>query len=380
MDKILIKNTRDSRAKLTLEDYYKIIENRHRGIPITKTCKELKISDASVSKTFKRAGIYFLNSSYFDYSTWTEDKIQELINDFNAGIPVYKLVNKYGFHKNSLAKIINENGGNTTPVSFNSKFFECINTEEKAYWLGFLYADGAVSSRDNNVEISLQLLDAAHLYKYKRALCSKSSIRLDFKIGRCRINVCNKYFKQSLITNGCTPKKSLTLSFKCKDIENNSKLKIAFIRGYFDGDGCLTHTYSDTKKKRFTISCRFIGTAELLQWINSELNSNNIVGTWYKDKKYKNNTTELCFNKTNSVKLLDLLYSNSSIHLDRKYKKYLFFKKHENFAVYVSDYIEYNRAISEEAKQWVNNYFNIDYDSLHANAEITKKSNEFLAS
>ena len=264
VDKTLIKNARDFRAKITLEDYYKIIENRHKGISINKTCVELKISNSAISKTFKRAGIYFPNIAYFDYSVWTNDKIKELIDEFNSGTPIYKLVHKYGFHKNALAKIINSNGGNTTPVSFNVSFFDNIDTEEKAYWLGFLCADGAVSSSDNGVELSLQLLDACHLYKYKAALSSKSSIRLDFKIGRCRISVCNKYFKQALINNGCTSKKSLTLKFQCKDIEENPKLKVAFIRGYFDGDGCLTHTYSDTKKKRFTVSCRFVGTLEFL--------------------------------------------------------------------------------------------------------------------
>ena len=60
--------------------------------------------------------------------------------------------------------------------------------------------------------------------------------------------------------------------------------------------------------------------------------------------------------------------------------KYKFFKEHKNFAVYVSDYIDYDRAISVKAKQWINDNFNIDVDSKYANTEITKKSKDFLVS
>ena len=54
-----------------------------------------------------------------------------------------------------------------------------------------------------------------------------------------------------------------------------------------------------------------------------------------------------------------------------------FFKKHNNFAVYVSDYIDYDRAISMKAKQWIKDNLNIDIDLTQANIEITKKVKSF---
>ena len=85
-------------------------------------------------------------------------------------------------------------------------------------------------------------------------------------------------------------------------------------------------------------------------------------------------------NKSNSVKLLNLLYSNATIYLERKYQRYLFFKQDSNFAVYKSDFIDNDRAISAKAKQFIKDAYNIDLDKMHANAEITKEIKESLVS
>lgn len=378
---------------IILEDYYNLhpritfsldllkeaIVACNSGSTLAEFGRSKNMTEAGIRAIFKKANIVFLNPK-FDYTKWNTKTIKALIDDFESGIPVYKLVDKYGFHKNALAKIINENGGNTTKPSFDNNFFNIINTENKAYWLGFLYADGAIESSTNGCELSLQLLDAEHLFKFKSDLQAKSKVNLDFKVKRCRFSVSNKDFKQDLINWGCTPRKSLTLTWN-KNLDTLSDdLKIAFIRGYFDGDGCLTHTYSDTKKQRFTISTNLLGTKSFLTSVLSFLSKFDINGTWYKDPNTNENIMTLMFNKRNSVKLLNLLYTNANCYLTRKYEKYLFFKSHKNFAVYVSDYIDHYRAISEKAKTWIENKYHIDLNECYANTEITKKSNDFLAS
>ena len=74
---------------------------------------------------------------------------------------------------------------------YNRDFFEVIDTPEKAYWLGFLYADGSVSSKRNDVEISLKGFDIEHLYKFKKFVKSKKLPKLDIqnKYNRCRIKM-----------------------------------------------------------------------------------------------------------------------------------------------------------------------------------------------
>ena len=56
-------------------------------------------------------------------------------------------------------KITNTHG----KVPFNECSFDTIDTEEKAYWLGFMYADGYISSKNNQIGLSLAVKDIEHL-------------------------------------------------------------------------------------------------------------------------------------------------------------------------------------------------------------------------
>ena len=202
-------------------------------------------------------------------------------------------------------------------LKFDNTVFDSIDTEEKAYWLGFLYADGNVSSTINNVELSLSVTDTEHLEKYRKFLKNESKVKIgkvtcngkEFK--RCRLSVTSKHFKEQLIKVGCVPNKSLILEFP-KAIFSNDTLKYHFIRGYVDGDGSITFT--QTGKLRLDI----IGTEKFLNGIKeifpefSELR---------KDKRWKHNTYYINCAYDNAEKVLTKLYKNSTIYLQRKYDR-----------------------------------------------------------
>ena len=67
-----------------------------------------------------------------------------------------KLIKKYGY-------VISRKDGK---LNVNSEFFSEINTEEKAYWLGFLTADGYLS-REGRLQLCLAEIDKSHIEKYK---------------------------------------------------------------------------------------------------------------------------------------------------------------------------------------------------------------------
>lgn len=136
---------------------------------------------------------------------------------------------------------------NSKKYVLNENYFEKIDTPNKAYWLGFLYADGCIMDRVRNgrisyvLELSLSREDISHLEKFKMSLKSNAPIKLKTvkdKYEACRLTICNKKICEDLIKLGCVPRKSLILTFPTE--EQVPKYLIPhFIRGYLDGDGCV---------------------------------------------------------------------------------------------------------------------------------------------
>lgn len=370
VDLFLIKQI--SSSKLSIQDWKDIINKRHNGLPFIKIAKEYHVSDAFISKNLKKAQIKFICPTYYDYTAITSEQIEQLKKDLNNKKSLKDIKEETCLSKFQVKNICKANGIKIRE-DYDDTFFDIIDTEEKAYWLGFMYADGNVPIKISSCEVSLQILDVDHLIKLKSDLHAKNKISYDFKVERCRFHFGNKHLKQALINKGCIPQKSLILTFPTKE-QVPETLWIPFIRGYFDGDGCFTHNFCDTKHKRVTVSCGFIGTEMFLNTVKSILSNYNINGHLYTDKKRNPIIKTLEFGKKDSVKLLNLLYTNANVYLTRKYNKYLFFKSYKNFAVNVSDYIDYNRAKSVKAKQVFNNYFKVDFDTLQANTEVIKSA------
>lgn len=203
---------------------------------------------------------------------------------------------------------------------FDEHIFDEVDNEEKAYWLGFIFADGYISSSSNNFELSLGLKDINHLEKFSQFMKYNGVIKQDSY--RCRFALRNKHLWNTLNNYGCTPKKSLTLKFPNKDIFKSEDLIKHFMRGYFDGDGCITYQ-KDTNSVNGV--CSVLGTSEFLDEFENILNFQKSI-TRCKDKRLTGNTTSLSFKRSESIQLMHYLYDNSSIYLDRKFKLYSFFK------------------------------------------------------
>ena len=151
---------------------------------------------------------------------------------------------KYGTDPTKFKKYIISKGHSLDTANYH--IFDSIDNEEKAYWLGFLFADGYVSLKTNLIELSLQLNDKNHLEKFKLFISAKQNITEDSF--RCRITISNKHLKETLINLGCTPQKSNNIRFP--KIDKN--LYPYFIRGYFDGDGSISRNFSITSDAYFS--------------------------------------------------------------------------------------------------------------------------------
>ena len=146
-----------------------------------------------------------------------------------------------------------------------------------------------------------------------------------------------------------------------------------FIRGYFDGDGSLTYT---TYKNSIVVpKCSIAGTKQFCEQLQKYLEAKDIQAS-IGISVNKNVIYVLYFSVKNSIKLIQFLYSNSNIHLDRKYLRYKYFNDNK-FAVQKSDFLNYDRVISVEAENWINTNSHL---FKRVNTEITEETKESLAS
>lgn len=212
----------------------------------------------------------------------------------------------------------------------NEHYFDEIDTEEKAYWLGFLFADGNISKPKRviqgvekpwyRIEVSLKHEDAAHLEKFRTALQMEATIKKSHtnfeQCERARLAFNSKHMWNTLNNYGCTPCKSKTLTFPNTNIFKNKALIRHFIRGYVDGDGCLS--YCDQNHNRAHLS--ILGTKNILENIQDWIPLQFKLQVYGKSKE---NVQQLSIVGKTAFFIANYLYSNCTIRLDRKYNKYL---------------------------------------------------------
>lgn len=209
----------------------------------------------------------------------------------------------------------------------NQDYFEKIDNEWKAYWLGFLYADGCViiSNRNgkhkNVLQLNLKESDSSHVQKFADSLQSDAPVKIcetNYKDKKsARLLVTNKKICEDLCRLGCVPRKSLILTFPQTELIPKELLK-HFIRGYFEGDGCI----SVSKERKYT-RINIIGTKEFLDGLNNYLKSEVGIFTGSFSQKKGNKAFALQFGGYREVeKFYQHFYKNCNIFLDRKLEKF----------------------------------------------------------
>ena len=266
-------------------------------------------------------------------------RLEEYINTSIYERSISSLADKYGINRKTIIKYLKErnieitNTHNKTP--FNENFFDIIDTEEKAYWLGFLYADGFITSKDNKIGLSLSIKDIDHLAKYNKSLNYSKGMNIQIShqfgtkdtynkngeiIKMCNTVITNKHMWDALNQKGCVPNKSLILNFPEESIFSSKELIKHFIRGYVDGDGTLgVYPHSKTNPK-LEASLLIIGTKPFLEGIQKYL---NIQGFLMQKPNCNKLTYRLGYSTSKAEKVADILYKDASIYLDRKYNIYI---------------------------------------------------------
>lgn len=236
--------------------------------------------------------------------------IEKVIKRLRDGESLKSIAEDLNVSRNTIYKHLNKNG-NKRPPLLNENFFENIDSENKAYWLGFIAADGCVGLwyKKYRLDIGLNSKDFNHLEKFHRDI--ESSISVKVYPYRCQSSHTSDKLCNDLINLGIVPKKSLVLKYP--NIHNS--MDRHFIRGYFDGDGCL-YNYKNGKQWRIS----FLGTEDILKNIQKRLGTNVSI-------RKKNKIYTMYINGNKQVeRILDYMYKDCKIKLDRKHKLYKEFK------------------------------------------------------
>lgn len=195
----------------------------------------------------------------------------------------------------------------------NHNFFEEIDSEEKAYWLGFIMADGCVyrgsDANSLRLQINLKGSDVDHLQKFQHAI--NSSYKIQEKLVKtapaCILKVNSTKMCQDLIRLNVVPRKSLVAVMP----EIPANLEKHYIRGYFDGDGCL-----DLIRGR--LRARISGTKEMLTAIQMILDDIGIFSSLYDPGKNKNISTLEITRIKDGWRFAEWIYEGSNYYLSRK--------------------------------------------------------------
>ena len=174
----------------------------------------------------------------------------------------------------------------------NYDFFNSIDSKEKAYVLGFWCADGYMTipkQCKTTFSIGFSSCDFEHLELIKSLIECEHPIKKR-KDNSYRIDIGNKTLGKSLINLGFDTNKSLTAKYPI--IPN--KFDSHFIRGVFDGDGCITRGFRKRDRRPY-LDVFLCGTENLMKAINEKLPENVSV------KKQNVNMYKITYSQKKSV-------------------------------------------------------------------------------
>ena len=266
----------------------------------------------------------------------TEELKQEIIKYYLSQPMTMKQVeDKYELSHPTITKILKDvpkyTKAKLNNPNMKEHFFQEINEEAKAYFLGLLISDGNVfkdnTGRQASISITLDLKDEYMLEKFKEVLQANTSVGHDGR-GCGQIAVRSNIMAEDLAKYGVVPRKSYNTYLPLISKEMMPHL----IRGIFDGDGSIMakSNPSNDGHNRFLHSISFCGTHQLMEDISNYILENLGIKTAVYDYKDRSLSELKIQNIDNIAKFGYWIYRNSTIFLNRKKDIFNDFLKHYN--------------------------------------------------
>jgi len=257
----------------------------------------------------------------------SQEQINQIIDLYNTGLSAQAVANKLSITKRVVLLRLKSAGVKRRSTSeavrkydLNEQFFDTIDSEAKAYWLGFMLADGNIGhtgryGKARQLRCTLQRRDKKHLAKFLTSLNSDHKVYDIMAVNRAT----KKKYPASIVRvtskRLCEPLERLGWrEFKTRGetriLDSTcDTLKPHLIRGLVDGDGWICFSgnrwifgYCDLHKP-------------IVEWVKSWIAHGNPRVTQPKNNK----SYRIMYTGSEQVpSIIDRLYNNSSIALDRK--------------------------------------------------------------
>lgn len=311
---------------------------------------------------------------------FTQEQVDRMVELFNQKVNLKKIGGEFGVTANPI-KIQLESRGCVIKQrrhEVTEGYFKVVDSEEKAYWLGFLAADGCIrrrikkdgKTRGDSIALKLSVVDEKHMERFRDSICPSGKIWYqtcktvtrkgnDSYSDTCNLGVYSNELVQDIIKLGVGPKKTFTISKPNID----EKYYRDYIRGFFDGDGCCYVKKTKGNRGLYTLDVKFsfaCASKELRDFFAEELNKIGI-----STKCYDNFNLIIVGGFLGAKNFFDYLYTNATIYLQRKYDKGMVFVEHFNNLpkdVFIKEYV-YNPDISKPNEVWTEEELKIVIDT-----------------
>lgn len=250
----------------------------------------------------------------------------ECIRLYTEGVGPTEIAKRLGISKTSVHRYLRSAGVTPKGLSYwatkypvrNENAFERINTDEKAYYLGFLMADGNILLNTRGEPVAVQVClseqDRELLESLAKFVGTDAPLYERPDRNALQLRIYSRKLARDLCTCGCVPNKTFTLQFPPEETVPKGLLG-AFVRGYFDGDGGIIKTHSGA---RVVIACASLSFAGSMLDAFSDVCSNGGVHLRKQGKIYY----VVIERKTLLNKIYHWFYDTATVWLPRKRKKY----------------------------------------------------------
>lgn len=246
----------------------------------------------------------------------------KVIKLYKSGLSMRKIANQFDVSPMTINNLlIRENiprksPGNYRTYTLNEEYFNTIDTEDKAYFFGFILADGSVYKNRSNsmLQINLQKRDKPLLEGFKRYIGSNKPLFYIEKTKSYNLCLSSPKIYNSLLRLGCKPNKTTDLTFP----EVPKEQLHHFMRGYFDGDGCVRCFQNKSNYTRQSFS--IVSTKQFAEVYGLKLSQFCDIRRPTLFKHTQSFVWNIRYDGREDVKKIQtFLYNNATIFLKRKY-------------------------------------------------------------